>query len=140
MLMMIGPVKFEVTPFNATDYGHAHEASFVEKPVLGARMPLEWVGEGAETWTIRAKLFPNRFGGLGDLKVLQQARASGRPQYMMRGDGALMGWVVIESVSERSTYLDAGGVGNMIDVDISVRRCQAPSAGSFFSIFAGLFR
>lgn len=140
MLMMIGPVKFEVTPFNATDYGHSAESTFVEKPVLGARMPLEWVGEGAETWTIRAKLFPNRFGGLGDLKVLQLARASGRPQYLMRGDGSLMGWVVIESVSEQSTYLDASGVGQVIDVDISVRRCQGPSAGSFFSIFAGLFR
>ncbi len=140
MLMMIGPVKFEVTPFNATDYGHSHESSFVEKPVLGARMPLEWVGEGAETWAIKAKIYPERFGGLGDLKVLQQARISGLPQYMMRGDGSLMGWVVIESVNERSTYLDATGVGKVVEIDIAVRRCQAPSAGAFFSIFAGLFR
>lgn len=140
MLMQIGPVRFEVTPFNATDYGHTHEAAFVEKPVLGTRMPLEWVGQGSETWTIRAKIFPQRFGGLGDLTILQQARASGLPQYMMRGDGSVMGWVVIESVSERSTYLDAGGVGKVIDIDIAVRRCQAPSGGSFFSIFAGLFR
>jgi hypothetical protein len=41
MLMVLGPVRFEVWPLNATDYGHGHEAFFAEKPVLGTRPPLE---------------------------------------------------------------------------------------------------
>jgi len=139
MLMTLGPIKFEVYPFNATEYGHDHEATFVEKPVLGARPPLEWVGEGAEGWSITAKIFPHRFGGLGDLKKLYQARAAGRPLYLMRGDGAQMGWVVIDRVSERSSYLDAHGIGRAIEVDISVRRSAKPSNGSFFSVFSGMF-
>ena len=139
MLMMLGPVRFEVTPFNATDYDHGHETGFAEKPVLGARPPLEWVGEGPETWTIKARIFPKRFGGMGDLKRLYQARASGLPQYLMRGDGALMGWVAILNIAERSTYLDQAGVGQIIDVDITVRRCAGPAAGAYFSIFSGLF-
>jgi uncharacterized protein len=139
MLMTLGPIKFEVYPFNATEYGHDHETTFVEKPVLGARPPLEWVGEGAEGWSIIAKIFPHRFGGLGDLKKLYQARAAGRPLYLMRGDGAQMGWVVIDRVSERSGYLDARGIGRVIEVDISVRRSAKPSNGSFFSVFSGMF-
>lgn len=139
MLMSLGPIRFEVYPFNATEYGHDHEASFAEKPVLGARPPLEWVGEGAEGWSITAKIFPHRFGGLGDLKKLYQARAAGRPLYLMRGDGAQMGWVVIDKVSERSSYLDAQGIGKVIEVDISVRRSAKPSNGSFFSVFSGVF-
>ena len=139
MLMVLGPVQFEVWPFNATDYEHGHESAFAEKPVLGARPPLEWVGEGPETWTIKARIFPRRFGGLEDLKKLAAARASGRPQYLMRGDGAQMGWVVIERVSERSSYLDAEGIGRVIDVDIAVRRAGKPSNGSFFSLFSGMF-
>ncbi len=139
MLMVLGPVQFEVWPFNATDYEHGHESAFAEKPVLGARPPLEWVGEGPETWTIKARIFPRRFGGLEDLKKLAAARASGRPQYLMRGDGAQMGWVVIERVQERSTYLDAKGVGQVIEVDISVKRSAKPSNGSFFSLLSGLF-
>ena len=43
MLMSLGPIRFEIYPFNATDYEHGHESGFVEKPVLGARPPLEWV-------------------------------------------------------------------------------------------------
>lgn len=139
MLMTLGPIRFEIYPFNATEYDHGHETSFVEKPVLGARPPLEWVGEGAESWSIRAIIFPQRFGGLGDLKKLYQARAAGRPLYLMRGDGAQMGWVVIERVSERASYLDAEGIGRVIDVDISVRRSAKPSNGSFFSVFSGMF-
>jgi phage protein U len=139
MLMSLGPIRFEVYPFNATEYDHGHESIFVEKPVLGARPPLEWVGEGAESWSIRAIIFPHRFGGLGDLKKLYQARAAGRPLYLMRGDGAQMGWVVIERVSERSSYLDAEGIGRVIDVDIAVRRAGKPSNGSFFSMFSGMF-
>jgi len=139
MLMVLGPVQFEVWPFNATDYEHGHESAFAEKAVLGARPPLEWVGEGPETWTIKARIFPRRFGGLDDLKRLAQARASGRPQYLMRGDGAQMGWVVIEKVQERSTHLDAKGVGQVIEVDISVKRTGKPSNGSFFSLLSGLF-
>jgi phage protein U len=139
MLMTLGPIRFEVYPFNATEYDHGHETSFVEKPVLGARPPLEWVGEGAESWSIKARIFPHRFGGLGDLKKLYQARVAGRPLYLMRGDGSQMGWVVIERVSERASYLDAEGIGRVIDVDIAVRRAGKPSNGSFFSAFSGMF-
>ena len=140
MLMMLGPVSFQVAPFNATEVGHSHESAWVEKAVLGAMPPVEYVGEGPETWTIRAKLFPRRFGGMSGLVLLKEARRAGLPQYMMRGDGGMLGWVVIERVTERSTYLDKGGVGQVIEIDISVRRCAAPAAASFFSIMEAVFR
>lgn len=139
MLMMLGPVQFDVVPFNTNDYSRGHEADFAQKPVLGTRPPLEFVGEGPETWTIKAKLFPEKFGGMGQMELLYQARSSGRPQYLMRGDGAVMGWVVIVSVQERATYLDRKGVGKVIEVDISVKRCGSPSSGSFFSLMADIF-
>ena len=143
MLMMIGPVIFKVAPFNATEYSHEHGGTFAEKPVLGARAPLEWTGRAAETWTIRAILYPERFGGQSSLIALGLLVSAGAPQYMARGDGSLMGWVVIEKVRERSTHLDASGVGKVIEVDIDVRRSQPPTAASYFgalsSVFSGLF-
>ncbi len=36
-------------------------------------------------------------------------------------------------------YLDAEGIGRVIDVDIAVRRSAKPSNGSFFSLFSGMF-
>lgn len=136
MLMMIGPVQFRVAPFSLMDHGHAHEAAFAEKAVIGADPVHEWTGSATETWTFRARLFPDRFGGLPVLETLAQIRRTGLPQYMMRGDGRLMGWVLVERVNERSTYLDGNGVGKVIDVDITVRRTAAPGAASYFSLMA----
>jgi hypothetical protein len=42
--------------------------------VLERRPPLEFVGEGAETYRVQAKLFPAQFGGLSSLSALYQRR------------------------------------------------------------------
>lgn len=139
MLMMIGPVRLKIAPFNVTEYSQTRETAFVAKPVLGGREPMEYVGEGPATVNVTGKLFPEKFGGLSSLEVLNAARASGIQQWLMRGDGGMMGWVVIERVTERSSYLDRNGVGKMIDVDIGLRRVGVPLAASFFSALAGLF-
>ena len=139
MLMMIGPVRLKIAPFNVTEYSQTRETAFVAKPVLGGREPLEYVGEGPATVNVTGKLFPEKFGGLSSLEVLNAARASGIQQWLMRGDGGMMGWVVIERVTERSSYLDRNGVGKMIDVEIGLRRVGIPLAATFFSALAGLF-
>lgn len=136
MLMMLGPVAFTVAPFNAHQSAHTHETDYAEKPILGARPGLEFVGEGPERWTIEGRLFPEKFGGLSQLELLAQARRSGQPQYMMRGDGGQMGWVSILSISETSSHLDARGVGRVVDVSISVQRAEAPGAGNYFSLMS----
>lgn len=137
MLMQLGPVSFEVQPFNTHGNDHDHETPFAEKPVVGARPPLEWVGEGAETWTIDARIYPDRLGGLDTLERLRQARAAGQPLYLMRGDGVSLGWVAITRVREKSTYLNARGVGQVIEISITVRRTDGPSPGSYYSVFSG---
>lgn len=139
MLMLIGPVRFRVQPLNATEYTHSHGASHVEKPVIGGRPPLEWTGDETESWSIRAVLFPETFGGESALTVLALMRKTGLPQYMMRGDGTLMGWVVITSITEKSTYLDASGVGKVIEVDLGLRRSGAPSVAGYVQGISGLF-
>ncbi len=139
MLMMIGLVRFKVAPFNVTEYTHSHGGMHVDKPVIGARPPLEFTGNGPESWTIRAVLHPQRFGDGGGLALLSMMRASGLPQYMLRGDGSLMGWVVIESVTEKATYLARNGVGQIVEVEIRVRRSNAPSPAGFFAALSGLF-
>jgi hypothetical protein len=140
MLLMIGPVRMTVAPFNVTAYDQTRETSFVAKPVLGGREPMEYVGEGPATLNVSARLFPEKFGGLFGVEVLNLARASGSPQWLMRGDGGLMGWVVIERMTEKASHLDASGVGRIVDVEISLRRVGIPLAATFFSALSGLFK
>lgn len=140
MLMAIGPVQFQIAPLNATRVGHKHAASFADKAVIGSRPLLEFVGEGHEEWKIAGTIYPHKFGGLGDLELLRQARASGQPQYMMRGDGRMMGWVVITEVTETSSYLSRTGVGKVVEIEVSVRRSERPSGGDFFGLMQSVFQ
>ena len=49
------------------------------------------------------------------------------------------GWFVIDKVSSRSEYLRHDGVPRVLSFDLSLKRSDAPSAGSYFSIISGLF-
>lgn len=138
MLMVLGALRFEVWPFNPIETGSDSGGEYVEKPVMGRRPPLEFVGETTESFTISVKLFPAKLGGLGSLDQLHTIRRSGIPQYLMRGDGVPLGWYVVDNVGTKSGYLNAQGVGQTVDVDISLRRADAPQDADFFATVIGM--
>jgi phage protein U len=139
MLLSIGPLVFDVAPFNAREIGHWAGEDFARHDVIGALRPHEHVGPGDESWTISAVLFPEKFGGLSSLDVLHAIRKGAVPQLMVRGDGVVLGFVMVTQVSETSSYLDAGGVGRMIEVEITLEAAVQPSAPSLFEQLYNLF-
>ena len=137
MLMSLGGVTFEIAPINTHAYDQSAGASFVEKPVMGSRPPLEFTGPGGEDFQISGKMFPEKFGGsLADFQTMRQA---GKALPLTRGDGAVLGWFVIDKVSSKSEYLRHDGVPRVLSFALSLKRSDAPSAGSYFSIISGLF-
>jgi phage protein U len=138
MLFQLGGIQFVIAPLNI--YQHSFEAStdYVEKPIVGMRAPLEWVGEGPMRITLEGRLFPKRFGGLDGLAMLQMARLSGIAQFAMRGDGVPFGWFVIERVTERSTYLAIDGVGQIIEFEVALRADTMPGAAGYFGSIMGM--
>ncbi len=139
MLYALGPLDFEIAPFNTHEVDRSHAADFAAKELVGRRKGHEFVGDGDERITMRGKLFPHKFGGLTSLDVLNAIRDSGAPQFLMRGDGAALGWFLVEHVTEKSSYLDANGVGRQIDVEIELLRDEPPSAESFVAVLFSLF-
>ncbi|WEK50301.1 MAG: phage tail protein [Candidatus Kaistia colombiensis] len=138
MLAILGGVIFEIAPINVTSIEHSSDARYAEKPIMGRRPPLEFIGDGAETFGLTVKLLPYEFGGLDGLANLAAMRKSGIAQYFMRGDGTPMGWFVIEKVSEKSSYLSAQGIGRVVDVDISIKRADTPTGSDFFASIMGM--
>ena len=139
MLGQLGAVTFEIAPVNVTEISRQTEGGFVEKPILGRRPPLEFVGAGPQTMSLTVKLFPEHLGGLGSIDDIAAMQASGAPQYFMRGDGVPYGWFVVERFGEKNTYLGPNGVGRVIDVDLQLKRADAPSASDYFAVLSGLF-
>jgi phage protein U len=138
MLYTLGALSIDVAPFNVHDVSENGATEYASKAVVGTEPLLEFVGEGANDMSLSGRLFPRAIGGLDELEILRQMRVSGKPQYMMRGDGKPMGWYAITSVSTRSSYLDGNGIGKQIEVSISMTRAQTPAAASFFSLISGL--
>jgi phage protein U len=136
MLAQLGSVQFEVWPVNIHEHTHEGQATFADKPVMGRRPPLEFVGEGPDSRTLKGKLFPKKMGG--SIAALHQMRIAGKAQPFMLGDGTAMGWYVIEHVNETSTYLDRDDVGRVIEFDVSLKKDDPAGLGSIFSILAGL--
>ena len=130
MLYQVGQIQFSVAPLNAHSATKESNTDYVEKPVVGARQPLEWVGEGAKVLSLFGRLFPKQFGGLDGLATLQAMRESGKPQYVMRGDMTPLGWFVIENIAERASYLDKDGVGRIVEFDINMKRDSTPGPES----------
>lgn len=139
MLAQLGNVQFTVMPFNMNATDHDAGASFASHDVVGAHPSLEFVGEAQESWRVRGSIFPKKFGGLSEMDALHAMRRSGAPQFWMRGDGVPMGWVVIERVTEKATYLARDGVGQVIEFDIDLKRASSPSAAGGLAALFSLF-
>lgn len=137
-LFMLGALQIQIAPFNIDAISESGETEYAVKSVVGTEPLLEFVGEGANTMSLSGRLFPYELGGLDELGLLQQMRASGKPQYVMRGDGQPYGWFAILDVQVRSSYLGRQGIGKQIDVSIGLRRAPKPSGASFFSLMQGL--
>ncbi|MGV1823246.1 phage tail protein [Agrobacterium vitis] len=132
MLYQIGVVTFDLK-FNLDGVSRETTADFVDKPVIGERPPLEAMGEGPEQMTLAGRLFPDKLGGLSNLKALQTLLKNQVPQLVVRGDGEVMGWFVITRITEGHTYLNTKGVGQVIDMQIELKKSDAPDGESYFS-------
>lgn len=138
MLYMLGALRIQVAPFNIADVSESGSTDYAVKGVVGVEQPLEFVGEGSNEMTLTGQLFPLALGGMSELEVLTQMRVSGKPQYLMRGDGRPLGWFAILGADTRHGYLNSQGVGKQIEVRINLRRAQTPSALSYFSLISAL--
>lgn len=138
MLMQLGSVSFEMQPFNTHGYSVSSTTDYAAKPVVGARQPLEHVGEGESRVTLEGRMLPKNLGGLSELAEVQAMRVSGMAHFLMRGDGKPMGWFKIESVEENHSLLFADGVGQQVDFTISLLRTDKPSAASYVQSLLGL--
>ena len=138
MLLQIGPLQFTIDPFNAHEISRAAKTEFAKKDVINRSKIYEHTGEGDDSYVVRGRLFPYKMGGLGVLALAHTIREQGQAQMMVRGDGNVLGWFVITEITELSSHLGGDGVGQLIDIEISLERADKPSAQQYFSNLYGL--
>lgn len=140
VLYQLGAVEFEGPgDLNATKFSTTGNFDIAWKDVVNGPKPGERIGEGEVETTISAKVFPMTWSdGLTSIGLLDQMRAAGEQQILVRGDGANLGWWIITKVKTEHDKLDASGVGKDIDVEITLR--QSPSGPDPISYIQTLYR
>jgi phage protein U len=140
VLYRLGGVTFEVAPLNTHEISRTAGADFAEKPVLGRRPELEFVGPGAEEWSFSGSVFPARFGGEENLASLDAAREAGLPLPLVRGDGVPHGWFVISGLRDTRKFLDARGVPQQIEYELSLKRSDPAEPGLYDEMMQDLWQ
>lgn len=139
MLYQFGPIQFDVWPFNAHEVNRESGYDFAEHPVVGAQPPLEATGPGQDRITLIGRLFPLKLGGLTHLEALRKLAEAQSAQPLMRGDGVAHGWRVISGLSERASYLDSRGVGQLIEFEAEFRLTAKPTGAGWYAGLVSLF-
>ncbi|MCZ8098836.1 MAG: phage tail protein [Burkholderiales bacterium] len=142
MLYMLGPVAFEIAPFNVTGGKFKGDFDFAEHKVLGSEPLYENMGGGSRTRSIKGVTFPNSAnfeGGMAIVDVVEGMRRAGVPYHLFRGDFTPLGWFLITEFSADEDMLNFNGVPGELKFDLSLTQCDAPSVNDFVSIIAGFF-
>ena len=115
-------------------------ADYAAKDIVGAMRPREFTGEADDRVKLSGRLFPQRLGGVAGVGALQALARTGEPQLLIRGDGEVLGWYLIEQVADKHSFLDVAGVGRMIELEIElVKTPQRASAAGMIATIASLF-
>lgn len=138
MLYQVGALTFEVLPVNIHETEEEFGGDYAPKDIVGAQRPREFTGPSDEALQFRGRLFPEKFGGLTSLDLLKNMAQGGEPQMVVRGDGRVMGWYLIDKGTVKSSYLDAKGVGRVIEFDVKLWR--SPKAGGLAASIVTLGR
>jgi len=140
MLYSYGQIQFEVEPLNVHEADHNTGTDWARKEIAGAGVYREWVGEADEEITLRGRIFPHKLGGLSELEIIESFRRAGQAEQLMRGDGVVLGWFVIERLSRTHRFLGRDGVGQAIQFEATFMRCPVPDANEYFPFLYRLIR
>jgi len=128
MLFHIGPLAVDTMPFTAESYSREGGAELAAKAVMGGLQPREVTGEADETITISGQLLPTRIGGMSELDLAFSLSTSATKVPLMRGDGRMLGWYVIEKVSEQHSDLTRHGVGFVVRYTLNLVKVDTDGA------------
>ena len=140
MLYQLGAFNFDVFPVNVETVERQVGADYAVKDIVGAMRPREFTGEADDRVKLSGRLFPQRLGGGAGIGALQALARNGEPQLLIRGDGDVLGWYLIEQVTDKHSFLDVAGVGRMIELDIElVKTPLRASVAGMIATIASLF-
>ncbi|AKR58027.1 tail protein [Devosia sp. H5989] len=128
MLYQLGPLAIDTMPFSADAMSRDGGGDLAAKDVMNRLRPREFMGEADEKMQISGQLLPAKVGGLTELEMAHAMSRAGTALPLMRGDGKMFGWFVIERVSEAHADLLRTGVGFTVKYTLELVKVEPDSS------------
>jgi hypothetical protein len=128
MLFQVGPVGIDTFPLGPEGFNRNSGADLAAKPVMGGLQPREYMGEADQGITITGRVLPTKLGGLPQIDQLHALSSAGTKVPVMRGDGKVLGWYAIESVTEQHKDLTMLGIGFVVAYTLELVKVDTDGA------------
>ena len=121
-MMQLGSFQFGVKTAAYQELNRKNEYRWASQDRFGLRPTLQFTGIGAETIDLPGVIYPEFRGGFSQIKSMRTMAATGQPNFMIAGDGAMMGRWVIDSIDEKQSVFAAIGKPRKIEFTLKLRR------------------
>lgn len=122
VMMMFGGFQFGLDTAAFQELNRNTEWRWPAQDVFESRPVLQFTGYGEDTITLPGIIFPEYWGGTGQIETLRALGDLGEPQTLIDGRGNVLGEWVITSVQERQSVFAQAGVGRRQEFTVTLKR------------------
>lgn len=128
MMMRLGSYKFCIYTAAYQELNRTTNYKWGEQAVFGDWDNLQFLGPGEDTQSLTGVVYPEFKGGTGQIDELRALAATGIPQLLISGTGKILGYWVINSITEGQTKFAAFGVPRRQEFTINMRKYSDSAA------------
>lgn len=121
-MMILGPYAFGLNTAAFQELNRNTEWRWGSQDVFESLPALQFTGWGEETITLPGVIFPEYWGGTGQLDALRATADMGEPLTLIDGRGNVLGEWVITGVQERQTIFAPGGAPRRQEFTVNLKR------------------
>lgn len=122
VMLTLGGYTFGLDTAAFQELNRSTEWNWPKQDVFGSRPVLQFTGWGEDTITLPGVIFPEHWGGTGQLDALRALGDGRAPQILIDGRGNILGEWVITSVQERQSVFAQRGVARRQEFTVTLKR------------------
>lgn len=100
VMLQLGGFQFSIDTAAYQSLTRSTEYRWARQPRIGVNDALQFTGLGAETIELDGVIYPEAFGGFGQLDRMRSTAGLGVPLPLVSGTGRVLGLWVVEGVTE----------------------------------------
>lgn len=122
VMMQLGSFQFSIDTATHQELTRSTTYRWPEQETYGVRPTSQYTGQGKETMTLKGVIFPEFRGFFDQIDRMRAIAATGAPQNLITGDGALMGRWCIEQIDESQAIFDRLGRPRRQEFTLQLKR------------------